>query len=125
MEESTRLVREFNNGSAPIDALESLPGLTFVPLSFDPEAFMRYVVDWELADDEAEQLLRMIWDIVVGFVDLGFGLPGSVVPVERSFLDSSSVPSDASIVISSDQSIRSNREHEPAAATRAAAKEDS
>jgi hypothetical protein len=55
-------------------------------LQFDPGAFVQFVDDESLSEEEARALLEEIWKIVVAFVDLGF-------PVGRP-LDKSSGPSE-------------------------------
>ena len=41
---------------------------------FDPAEYAHYVKDYELAEAQQRELLEAIWTVVVGFVDLGFGL---------------------------------------------------
>lgn len=73
--------REVILGSAPTaSALEAPPGLSFAPLRFDPREFMQFVENEGLTEQEAQQLLRAIWDIMVAFVDLAWG----VHPVQQA-----------------------------------------
>ena len=69
-------------GSKLIEAQARAPGLS---LQFNPTDFLRYVEDEGLTEAEATALLRAIWDIVVAFVDLGFGLN----PVQQALVDRS------------------------------------
>jgi hypothetical protein len=63
--------RDFTLGSAPS---EQAPGNeAFAPLHFDAAEFMQYIVDENLSEAEAVELLRAIWEIVVAFVDLRYG----------------------------------------------------
>ena len=90
------------NGSAPLtSAPEAPPGLAFSPLRFDAAEFMKFVEDWELTDAQAEALLRAIWDIVVGFVDIAYGLHPVQQAVDRlPFPAMSSTPESGAVVSS-------------------------
>jgi len=46
----------------------------YAALQFDPAAYMHFVEDDDLTEEQAVELLRAIWSIVVSFVDLGYGL---------------------------------------------------
>lgn len=46
----------------------------FPALRFDLDEYRKYIEDENLTDAQAEELLNAIWLIMVGFVDLGFGL---------------------------------------------------
>jgi hypothetical protein len=77
-----------DNGLAPLDSTEATPEAPgastlprfFVPLQFDPREFMQFVENEGLTEQEAQQLLRAIWDIMVAFVDLAWG----VHPVQQA-----------------------------------------
>lgn len=67
----------------------NLPGLG---LHFDPAKFLQYVEEEDLTEEQATVLLRAIWDIIVAFVDLGFGLS----PVQQALVDRSRRDDDKS-----------------------------
>jgi hypothetical protein len=41
-------------------------------LSFDVEAYMQYVQEFDLTDAQSREVLSALWSCMVGFVDLGF-----------------------------------------------------
>lgn len=47
---------------------------------FDPEAYLHYIEDLDLTEEEARQLLEVWFQIVLQFVDLGWGLH----PIQQS-----------------------------------------
>lgn len=59
---------------------KSMRAPSFQLLAFDPGDFMQFVVDEELTEQQARTLLAAIWEVVVAFVDLGFG----VHPVQQA-----------------------------------------
>lgn len=69
-------------GSAPSEYASSKDG--FAPLHFDAREFLQYVEDENLTEAQALELLGVIWEIVVAFVDLGFGLSPIQHVVDRS-----------------------------------------
>lgn len=48
-------------------------------LTFDPDAYRKYVAEADLTPDQEAELLETIWVIMVGFVDLGF----NILPVQQ------------------------------------------
>jgi len=48
--------------------------------SFDAEKYIRYFDDCELSDGQKIDFLKVLWDIMSAFVDLGFGVD-SVLPI--------------------------------------------
>ncbi|WP_370335306.1 hypothetical protein [Parvularcula marina] len=49
-------------------------------ITFDFERYAEHLADLDLTDDQAREMLAIMWDIMVQFVDLGFG----VHPVQQS-----------------------------------------
>ena len=43
-------------------------------LRFDPEAYAKYIAELDLSEDEKYSLMRTVWDLMVMFVDAGFGI---------------------------------------------------
>ena len=43
-------------------------------LTIDWDRYGAYLEDSDLSDDQKREFLQTLWDIVVGFVDLGFNL---------------------------------------------------
>lgn len=43
-------------------------------LEFDPALFIHHLDSWDATDDQKAEYLELIWQIVVQFVDLGFGI---------------------------------------------------
>ena len=41
---------------------------------FNPEKYRNHVKDFDLSEDEQTELLRTLWHIMAGFVDIGFGV---------------------------------------------------
>lgn len=80
--EPTALRTEDERGAALTVSGTNLHNLA---LQFNPAEFMQFVEDEGLSEEEAVALLRAIWDIVVAFVDLGFGLN----PVQQALVDRS------------------------------------
>ncbi len=39
---------------------------------FDPTEYMHYLEGMDVTDEQATEILRTLWDIMVQFVDLGF-----------------------------------------------------
>ena len=55
--------REQSQDRKPISAVE-----------IDYEKYERYLEDSDLSEEEKRQLIEALWSILVGFVDLGFGI---------------------------------------------------
>ncbi len=43
-------------------------------LEFDPTLFVHHLESWDGSDEEKAEYLELVWQIVVQFVDLGFGI---------------------------------------------------
>ncbi len=41
--------------------------------TMNPERYLPLVSEMELTDEQAQELLQVIWNIMCGFVELGFG----------------------------------------------------
>lgn len=53
-------------------------------LSFDPELFIHHLESWEGSDEEKAEYLELVWQIVVQFVDLGFGIHPLSAAMQKS-----------------------------------------
>lgn len=94
-------------------------------LVFDVAKYLGYVEGEDLSDTEAKALLGAIWQIVVAFVDLGFGLHPVQQTMDKSkmlkqsetsdVLSLGSVHSDTKTIESEERSsaTRGERIHEP------------
>lgn len=49
-------------------------GYTYPALEFDAQEFWHFVEELDLNDEEKHDYLETVWSIIVGFVDLGFGI---------------------------------------------------
>jgi len=56
------------------DAISALNSEAFAPLAFDPDKFRSFLGDTTPNPQQQDELLKDLWVILVGFVDLGFGL---------------------------------------------------
>jgi hypothetical protein len=43
-------------------------------LSFDPEAYAHHIAELDLTEPQKLALMRTVWDLMVLFVDAGFGI---------------------------------------------------
>lgn len=43
-------------------------------LVFDPKEYVDYVLGHELSETEQRQLMQTVWQVMLAFVDLGFGI---------------------------------------------------
>lgn len=50
------------------------PAAETFAIQFDAAEFVHFLEDADLSSDQKIEYVRMIWDIVLQFVDLGFGL---------------------------------------------------
>lgn len=62
-------------------------------LEFDPTLFVHHFERWNASDDEKAEYLELIWQIVVQFVDLGFGIHPLSAAAQQSC---GQIPLDAS-----------------------------
>ncbi|NQY41449.1 MAG: hypothetical protein HRT80_15295 [Henriciella sp.] len=54
------------------------PSANAAPLiEFDPNDFVHHLEGLELSDDQADELIRALAEIMLAFVDLGFGIAPS------------------------------------------------
>lgn len=72
-------------------------------LEFDPALFVHHLERWDASDEEKAEYLELIWQVVVQFVDLGFGIHPLSTAAQQSCgqlpLDVSSHDSQASDVV--------------------------
>ena len=52
---------------------ESTAAYTSTP-PFDPEKYRTYLEDTELSEEQQVEYLKVLWSIMITFVDLGFGV---------------------------------------------------
>ena len=65
----------------------SPPGKTKRPtLTLDVSLYESYLQDSDLSEDQKREFLEALWSVIVGFVDLGFGLH----PVQQAMADNAS-----------------------------------
>lgn len=55
-------------------------------VTLDVSLFEEYLADSDLTDDQKHEFLTVLWSIIVGFVDLGFGIH----PVQQALASASS-----------------------------------
>lgn len=96
------------NGSE--QAVDSLPGVTFAPLRFDAAEFMQFVEDENLTPEQADELLRTTWEIMVGFVDIAFGISSTQQVVDRLPKKTARRARRSTRVLSSDPTISNNKD---------------
>jgi hypothetical protein len=101
-------------------------GIGFEPLRFDAREFLQFVADESLTEEQEIALTRAIWEIVVAFVDLRFGLSPLQHVVDASHAgEGSSTGKTAGVLSSSSISHRPEQETAGRASRATAAKEDS
>ena len=64
-----RSIQPSNDGSSSSVEASSLP-----TLKLDPEEFKALIEEYDLNEDQQQEYLEILWQIVVTFVDLGFGI---------------------------------------------------
>lgn len=57
-----------------LDSQEGTPKVGYPVLRFDVEAYRPHLADSDLTEAQQKELLVAIWQIMVAFADLGFGL---------------------------------------------------
>jgi hypothetical protein len=75
-------------------APDEVSGIRSPALTFDVQKYQRFVEDSGLSESQQQELLKALWAIIVGFVDLGFNLNAVQFVSENSKLvdtESSSV----------------------------------
>lgn len=110
----------------PVPSLDSPPA--FQPLHFDVREYMQFVEDEDLTEAQAEDLLRTVWEIVVAFVDIAYGIhPAQQVLVDGSRETTGSLPGESRNMLSSKDTFSEIANPKTAArdAHEPAAKEDS
>ena len=71
-------------------------------LEFDPADYLRFLEDCEWTDDQKREFIEALWQIIVGFVDLGFDL----LPVQQVMDGTKTLEVDSSGVLASN-----NKQH--------------
>ncbi len=69
----------------------------FPALQLDINAYDAFVADADLSEAQRRELLTALWEIIVGFVDLGFGLH----PIQHVIHDTKIVETDSTSVLGS------------------------
>lgn len=64
---------DFDAASEPSTGPVSAAGI-LAPLAFDADEYLSHTADLDLDEAQARELLAALWTIMVGFVDMGFGL---------------------------------------------------
>ncbi|MDR6871131.1 hypothetical protein J2Y55_002139 [Bosea sp. BE125] len=86
------------------------PGLSpgqSTALSFDVEAYLPYVQEFDVSDAQSRELLGALWSIMVAFVDLGLPLAPVQEAREVVYDRSKSLSADSATALASIQSIAS------------------
>lgn len=68
--------KDFERGVEPAhDVVSSSQAIAKRPvITLDVSLFEEYLADSSLTDDQKREFLEVLWSIIVGFVDLGFGI---------------------------------------------------
>lgn len=62
---------------------------------FDPDEYMQYLDGLDLTDAEAKEILSVLWDMMVQFVDLGFDAGTNAgAASEKPMLDAATMDSE-------------------------------
>jgi hypothetical protein len=86
-----------SENSTDINDQESNP--TYPTLSIDWDLYSEYLEDSDLTDDQKREFIQTLWNIVVSFVDLGFGIH----PMQQAYEENDELSSlIADTVLSSD-----------------------
>ena len=70
---------DFNKETFNTFAQSDAPPVLGAP-PLDPERYMPLIADMDLSEEDARTFLETIWNILISFADMGFGLD----PVERA-----------------------------------------
>lgn len=54
--------------------VKSVDHIHIPPLIFDANEYLKYIEDYDLSKAEQQELLETLWNIIIQFVDLGFGI---------------------------------------------------
>ena len=87
MKDETAVTTELREGKAPSKRAVSSGWRT---LTFDAARYEAMINDLDLSDDQRQELLAMMWNLIVGFVDLGFEVKMDPDPEKSCGQDSSS-----------------------------------
>lgn len=60
--------------STPVERISSGSTASRPVLTIDYALYEKYLEDADLSDDQKQEFLDVLWSIIVGFVDLGFGV---------------------------------------------------
>ncbi len=63
--------KQKNEGKAPLVGAD---GMQYPSLSIDWEVYASYLDESDMSDDQKREFIETLWNIVVAFVDLGFGI---------------------------------------------------
>ena len=75
--------------------LQFVDGAGFPVLTFDADDYREHVRDMGLSESQEDELLQALWSIVVGFVDLGYGIK-TKNRLEMALLNASNKDDDSS-----------------------------
>lgn len=77
--------KDFECSAEPAhDVVSSLQAAAKRPvITLDVSLFEEYLADSDLTDDQKHEFLTVLWSIIVGFADLGFGID----PVQQALQD--------------------------------------
>jgi hypothetical protein len=68
-------------------------------LSFDAEAYRHFLADCDWTDEQKDEFTEALWQIVLNFVDLGFGLH----PAQQVGNNMPTLAADSPSVVASDE----------------------
>lgn len=74
---------------------------TYPALTFDPSEFVSHLEGCDLNEAEQTELLNILWQIVVQFVDLGFGIHPVQQIVDKKIKDSNVLDDESGPVVRS------------------------
>jgi hypothetical protein len=77
-------------------------------LQFDPEEYLAFVEAGDLTDAQAREFLEALWNIMVAFVDLGFGLTPRGGPVGQIVRAAIALEVDSGTLLESGRQYRDN-----------------
>lgn len=68
-------------------------------LTFDPVEYVGQLEDCDLTEAQQTELLQLLWQIVVQFVDLGFGIHPVQQAVDKTATDSMGMDAESAPVV--------------------------
>lgn len=117
-----------NNEHPTVDAPSIIPtvadadtAIRAPALTFDPDAYREFLADCGLSEIQQQEFLSALWTIIVGFVDLGFGIH----PINHVSQNAKTLEPDSSEALSSQDTSSNNREKVADRFMRSAARMDS